>query len=283
MIRGALAAALTPLRESGGALDPGAVPEYLAFLAAAGLDGVLALGTTGEGILLQREERMRVAELYTAGPLPAIVHCGAQTTADTEALAAHAASVGAAGVAVISPPYFVLDEHAQVEHFRRAARACAPLPFYVYEFERASGYAVPPRVVAQLADELPNLAGLKVSDSPFDRVRPYLVEGLDVFVGAESLVDQGMAAGAAGAVSALASAFPELLVAAVREPTPERAAELGELRAAVERFPRHAALKAVLGRRGLVVREDVRAPLRPLEPAERTALLEAVEPWLGSS
>jgi dihydrodipicolinate synthase/N-acetylneuraminate lyase len=283
VIRGALAAALTPLRDDGAELDADAVPEYLAFLAAAGLDGVLALGTTGEGILLSREERMRVAELYAAGPLPAIVHCGAQTTAETEALSAHAAAAGAAGVAVIGPPYFVLDERAQLEHFRRAARACAPLPFYVYEFERASGYPVPPHVVVRLAEEAPNLAGLKVSDTPFDRVRPYLVEGLDVFVGAEALVEQGIAAGAVGAVSALASAFPELLVAAVREPTPERAADLGELRAAVERFPRHASLKAVLGRRGLRVREDVRAPLRPLEPGERTALLEAVQPWLRSS
>ena len=112
---------------------------------------------------------MRVAELYTAGPLPAIVHCGAQTTADTEALAAHAASVGAAGVAVIGPPYFVLDERAQLEHFRRAARACAPLPFYVYEFERASGYAVPLDASWRSSrSELPNLAGLKVSDSPFE-------------------------------------------------------------------------------------------------------------------
>jgi dihydrodipicolinate synthase/N-acetylneuraminate lyase len=283
VIRGALAAALTPLREEGSALDADAVAGYLDFLAAAGLDGVLALGTTGEGILLSREERMRIAELHAAGPLPAIVHCGAQTTADTEALAAHAASVGAAGVAVIGPPYFVLDERAQLEHFRRAARACEPLPFYVYEFERASGYAVPPHVVSQLAQEAPNLAGLKVSDAPFDRVEPYLLEGLDVFVGAEALVDRGLAAGAVGAVSALASAFPELLVAAVADPTAERAVGLGELRAAVERFPRHAALKAVVARRGVELREDVRGPLRPLAPGERDALFEAVEPWLGSS
>jgi dihydrodipicolinate synthase/N-acetylneuraminate lyase len=283
VIRGALAAALTPLRAEGSALDVDAVGGYLDFLAAAGLDGVLAMGTTGEGILLSREERMRVAELYAAGPLSVIVHCGAQTTADTEALAAHAASVGAAGVAVIGPPYFVLDERAQLEHFRRAARACAPLPFYVYEFERASGYAVPPHVVSQLAEEASNLAGLKVSDSPFDRVEPYLIEGLDLFVGAEALVDRGMAAGAAGAVSALASAFPELLVAAVADPTAARAAGRGELRAAVERFPRHAALKAVVARRGVELREDVRGPLRPLAPGERDALFMAVEPWLASS
>jgi dihydrodipicolinate synthase/N-acetylneuraminate lyase len=283
VIRGALAAAVTPLRDGGATLDEGAFPALLRFYADSGLAGILALGTTGEGILLSVDERRRVADLFAGGPLPAIVHCGAQTTADTEALAAHAAEAGAAGVAVIGPPYFVLDDAAILEHFVRAARACAPLPFYVYEFERASGYAVPLSVVEELRAAAPNLAGLKVSDSPFARVRPYLVEGLDVFVGAEALIDQGMAAGAVGSVSALASAFPELVVAAVREPTAERAAGLAELRATVERFPRHAALKAVLARRGVSVREDVRGPLRALTASERRSLEESVRPWLESS
>src|SRR5712691_1614849 len=91
MVRGALAAALTPLRDGGDALDEEAFRPYLDFLAAGGLDGILALGTTGEGILLTLEERKRVAELYVGGPLPAIVHCGAQTTAATVELAEHAA------------------------------------------------------------------------------------------------------------------------------------------------------------------------------------------------
>src|SRR5918992_5380101 len=161
MIRGALAAALTPLRDGGAALDEDAFEPYCDFLAAGGLDGLLALGTTGEGILLPAGGRRRAAELFLAGPLPVIVHCGAQTTADTVALAEHAAGAGAAGVAVIGPPYFPLDERALLEHFAAAARACAPVPFYVYEFERASGYAVPLPVLERLRDESPNLTGLK--------------------------------------------------------------------------------------------------------------------------
>src|SRR4029453_15011739 len=102
MLRGALAAALTPLRDEGAALDEEAFRPYLDFLAAAGLDGLLALGTTGEGVLLSAAERRRAAELFLEGPLPVIVHCGAQTTAETTALSEHAASAGAAGVAVIS-------------------------------------------------------------------------------------------------------------------------------------------------------------------------------------
>ena len=275
MLRGALAAALTPLRDGGAALDEDAFGPYLDFLVDGGLDGILALGTTGEGILLSVDERKRATELFVAaarGRLQVAAHCGAQTTADTVALAEHAAASGADAVAVIGPPYFRLDAEALVAHFRLAADVCAPVPFYLYEFEAASGYAIPLEVVERLRGEAPNLAGLKVSDSPFEKVRPYLVEGLDVFVGAEALLAEGLAAGAAGAVSGLAAAFPGDVAAVVRDPTVAGARRLGEMRAGIERFPRHAALKLVVGRRGIPLREDVRAPLRRLTDPERDAL-----------
>lgn len=276
MIRGALAAALTPLREEGSALDEEAFGPYLDFLADGGLDGLLALGTTGEGILLSLDERRRAAELFLAaadGRLQVAVHCGAQTTADTVALAEHAAAAGVAAVAVIGPPYFRLDAKALVNHFRQAAAACAPTAFYLYEFEAASGYSIPLEVVDRLREEASNLAGLKVSDSPFEKVEPYLVEGLDVFVGAEALLADGLAGGAAGAVSGLAAAFPAEVAEVVRAPSAEGARRLGDLRAGIERFPRHAALKLLVGRRGIPVREDVRQPLRRLSAAERDELV----------
>src|SRR3954452_7379592 len=107
-ISGTLAAAVTPLRDDGEQLDERVLAALLEFYRASGLDGLLVLGTTGEGILLGRGERRRVAELAVAeaGPLRIIVHCGAQSTAQTSALAAHAAEAGADGVAVIAPPYF---------------------------------------------------------------------------------------------------------------------------------------------------------------------------------
>jgi dihydrodipicolinate synthase/N-acetylneuraminate lyase len=283
VLRGTLAASITPLQDGGAALDEEAVLPLVDFFVAGGLDGLLALGTNGEGILLSVPERRRVAELVveaSAGRLQVAVHCGAQTTADTVALAAHAAELGADAVAVVAPPYYVLDDAALLEHFAAAAAACAPLPFYVYEFERVSGYAVPLAVLARLRERAPNLAGLKVSDQPWERFASYLVEGLDVFVGPESLIPRGMAAGAAGAVSALASAFPEAVVAAVRgEPV-----DVGGLREQIDgRFPRPAAFKHVLARRGVPVREDVRRPLRQLTPAERRELDAGVEPWLRAA
>jgi dihydrodipicolinate synthase/N-acetylneuraminate lyase len=272
VLGGAVAAALTPLRGGGEALDEAVFAPYTDFLRRGGVEGVLALGTTGEGILLEPEERLRAIELFAAAGLTVIAHCGAQTTAETVRLAGAAGAAGARAVAVIGPPYFQLDAPALVAHFEAAAAACAPLPFYVYEFAGASGYAVPVAVIEELRERAPNLAGLKVSDTPWEHFSAYLLEGLDVFVGPEALIRQGMAAGAVGAVSALASAFPERVAGAVADPGGELAAGLGELRAGVERFPRHAALKRIVARRGVPMGEAVRRPLRTLTARERAEL-----------
>ena len=171
MLRGALAAAVTPLRDGGEALDEEAFEPYAAFLADGGLDGLLALGTGGEGFLLPHAQRRRAAELFvgaTRGSLLVAVHAGAQSTRDTVELAAHAAEIGADAVAVIAPPYFALDDEALLAHLAAGARACAPVPFYVYEFAARSGYAIPLSVIERLRERAPNLAGMKVSDGTWE-------------------------------------------------------------------------------------------------------------------
>jgi dihydrodipicolinate synthase/N-acetylneuraminate lyase len=284
VIRGALAAAVTPLRGGGAALDDDALGPLADFYAAAGLDGVLALGTTGEGILLSIPERKLAAERYLEaadGRFAVAVHCGAQTTADTVALAAHAAEKGADAVAVIGPPYYAFDAEALAEHFAAAARACEPTPFYLYEFAARTGYAVPAEVIDRLREDAPNLQGLKVSDQPWERFEPYLIDGLDIFVGPEILIHRGLEHGAVGAVSGLAAGFPERVAALVREPSAEEAERLGALRAEVQRFPFQAALKRVLAARGVPVGEDVRAPLRGLSEEERAELDRRLPGWLS--
>jgi len=282
MLRGALAAAVTPLRD--GAFDAAAVGPYVDFLASHQLDGVLVLGTTGEGVLFSPEERREIATAFVEaarGALQVAVHCGAQTTRDTALLAEHAAAAGADAVAVIAPPYFALDEAELLAHFEAASRACAPLPFYLYEFEARSGYAIPLPVIERLRERVSNLAGMKVSDSPWERVEPYLVEGLDVFIGAEGLLELGLAAGAAGAVSGLAASFPDAVVPIVRDRTAEAGERATVLRAELQRFPFHAASKTVLGLRGVPVAPEVRAPLRGLTDAERSEVERIVAAWLA--
>jgi dihydrodipicolinate synthase/N-acetylneuraminate lyase len=282
-ISGTLAAAVTPLREAGEQLDDAAFGPLLEFYGASGVDGLLLLGTTGEGILLQAAERRRAAELAVAGAgrLRMIIHCGAQTTAETCALAAHAAEAGADAVAVIAPPYFAFAASELLGHFAAAAAACAPLPFYLYEYAERSGYVVPLDVVEGLRQRAPNLVGMKVSDAPFDRVEPYLSLGLDIFIGAESVLRQGLANGAVGAVSGVAAAFPEAVCALVRDPTAERAALVQSLRGALSEQPFQASVKAALGFRAVPVHPDVRAPLQPLPPAALERLRTELERVLG--
>ncbi|MFI5048368.1 MAG: dihydrodipicolinate synthase family protein, partial [Gaiellales bacterium] len=140
--------------------------------------------------------------------------------------------------------------------------ACAPLPFYLYAVTARSGYPLPVAVVERVRARCDNLAGLKVSESPFSAVEPYLGLGLSVFVGSEPLIPQALAAGATGAVSGLSSAFPDQVAAVVRDPSEEGGAALAELRGRMGTADFIANLKRELGRLGLPVRPDMRAPLR---------------------
>jgi dihydrodipicolinate synthase/N-acetylneuraminate lyase len=268
-----IVAAVTPLADGGDRLDTDAIWPMVAFLAERGADGVFACGTTGEGILLSTDERRQVAVAFRAavrGRL--IVHAGAQSTRDTAELAAHAAEIGADGVAVIPPPYFPLDATALATHFVAASHACQPLPFFIYVFAARSGYAVTPEVIERVRSAAPNLAGLKVSEAPFERAAPYLELGLPVLIGSEPLLPAALARGAVGAVSGLAAAFPDAVRAALDQPDAEADARLTALRDAMEAQPFIASAKHVLARRGVAVQPDMRAPMRSLTDAEASAL-----------
>jgi 4-hydroxy-tetrahydrodipicolinate synthase len=283
-VHGTLAAAVTPLTGANGSIDADGIGGLVDFYAQAGLDGILALGTTGEGILFSMDERRLAADEFVTAShhrLAVVVHCGAQTTHETVVLAEHAAGHGADAVAVIPPPYFALDAEAIWRHFDAAADACAPLPFYIYEFAARSGYPVPIDVIRRLQEAAPNLTGLKVSDSPFSAVAPYLLPGLDVFIGAEGLISQGMESGAAGSVSGLAAAFPELTIDAVRSRTPEASARAARVRTSIEPFPFQSALKFILQRRDVGIDDAVRLPLLTLDDAQRASLTAMVEDPAG--
>lgn len=285
-LRGTIAAALTPLTPGGLEIDADGVGAYVDFLVAGGLDGLLAFGTNGEAVLFDVDERKRGLERFVeaaAGRVAVAAHCGAQTTADTVALAAHAAEAGAMAVAAIGPPYFKLDSEAQRRHLVAAARACAPLPFYVYEFAATAGYAFDVEMLQRLRDEAANFTGLKVSDAPFAAFEPYLLDGLDVFVGPEALIGQGRAAGAVGAVSALAGVFPERVAQVVHDPSDEGAGALGALRARLERYPRHAAAKRMVAARGVAIGPDVRAPLRDLTETELASFAQELPGLLAEA
>ncbi len=124
-----------------------------------------------------------------------------------------------------------------------------------------------------MKDLAPNLAGMKVSDAPFEAVAPYLGLGLDVFVGQEPLAIAGIEAGAIGSVSGLAAAFPGIVARLVHELDRGAHDAVASLRERLGGIPFHAALKEVLVSRDVLPTADVRPPLRGLTDAERRTVL----------
>ena len=163
MLKGTLAAAVTPLRDGGAALDEDAFGPYVEFLRAGGLDGILALGTTGEGILLVaggaqaggRRSSSRPPVTASTWPCTAARRRRATPWSSLR----HAAEQGADAVAVIGPPYYALDEEALVRAFRRGGRGLRPAPLLPLRVSRdRSGYSIPLSAIERLRELAPNLA-----------------------------------------------------------------------------------------------------------------------------
>jgi dihydrodipicolinate synthase/N-acetylneuraminate lyase len=132
-------------------------------------------------------------------------------------------------------------------------------------------------VIRRIGASVDNLAGLKVSEAPFERVEPYLDLGLPVLIGSEPLISAGVARGAVGTVSGIAAAFPDAVREGLDAADEAAADRLTELRAALDAGGQLiAAAKYVLGRRGLPITTSMRAPLRPIEPDQARALDEAL-------
>jgi 4-hydroxy-tetrahydrodipicolinate synthase len=282
---GMYAAMVTPLKEGGAVVDAAAARELAVWLAEKGVDGLFVLGTTGEGLLLDADERTSiVAEAVRglAGEARVIAHCGAVTTAESVRLAIAAESAGADAIAAMAPPFYPLDERGLVDHLAAVATA-TDLPFLVYQLPGATGHDITPAMVEEVGTRAENLAGIKDTTKSLDRLREYIaLEGLSVLVGAEELLLEALEAGAAGTTSAVGGVYPDLPLAVIeaqRKGDPAAEAlqtRLSELRLILRRGPYLAAYKAALRRRGVAVDEAMRPPLRALSPAERDDLFAAL-------
>jgi N-acetylneuraminate lyase len=272
-LTGVVVATVTPLADGGRQVDQAAVPALADFYAGAGASGVFVAGTTGEGLLLHAAERIALTERFVdcaRGRLAVVAHVGAQTTAEAVTLAEHAREAGVNAVAAVGPPYYSYDDAELLAHFQAVAGACAPVPFYLYEFRERTGYALSESVVVELQKRAPNLVGMKVSDRHLAEVREYMLAGLDVLVGSEPLIPEALALGAVGAVSGLAAGLPHAVVRIFQGL--ESGAHAESLRAALAGYPFQAALKTALVAQGVLDDASVRAPLRGLTASERDGL-----------
>jgi 4-hydroxy-tetrahydrodipicolinate synthase len=218
-LSGGIVCALTTPFGSDEKPDLGALEALMDRQIEAGVHGLFIAGTSGEGPLLNRAERRRVAEGAVSkmnGSIPIIVHCGAADTRTSEHLAQHAAAIGADAVAVVGPYFYGWGPAHLYEHFKAVAEAAPAIPAYIYENPERVGYSVGADLVGRLTKEIPNIVGVKDTGDSIARLTLYLSlfnPAPEVYTGNNVLVYPAMKIGARGAVSALANIVPGLFVA----------------------------------------------------------------------
>ena len=279
--RGVYPALITPMT-AGGELNEAALREVIEFNIQAGVHGFWVAGGTGESVLLEDEENMRIAEIasdQSRGRIENIMHVGAATTARAVKLAEHAAKSGVEAICCVPPFFYRQSDEAIVEHYK-AVGAAANLPLFVYNLPQATGVEITPEMMQKIQDGVPQLKGLKHSAVTFANVRAFSNMGLQCLVGNAMLMLPALTIGASGCVDGPPNVAPELWVEIWNayndgdihraEAAQEKASQVTDL---VRSIGLHAGTKAILSERLGI---DCGAPRPPGQPItlEQRAMIQ---------
>jgi 4-hydroxy-2-oxoglutarate aldolase len=245
------------------------------------IDGIVLFGSTGEGALLDEDEKVRLTamsrEVVPAG-FPLIAGASAESTLATARLTRRLAGEGADVVLVHPPSYFgpYLPVAALLDHFRAVADA-SPVPVLLYHIPKYTKVMLEAGFVAELVRH-PNVAGLKDSSGDIRRFADFSSacdRGCRLFVGNGSLLYTALELGAAGGILAIADIAPALcaeLVRLFRDGDTQAAGRIQE-----RLTPLHKEIVASHGAAGIKAALDLlgwaggapRAPIRALGEKER--------------
>src|SRR5712675_1654515 len=286
MFRGTFTALVTPFLNGG--IDDSAFEKLIESQIAAGISGVVAVGTTGESPTLSHEERQQLIRLAIATAKKrgqVLAGTGSNAThhavADTKA----AEKLGANGALLVAPYYNKPSQEGLFRHFKAIADATS-LPIMLYNIPGRCGVDIAPDTVARLAKECRNIVSIKEASGSVERVgelRRRLPDAFTILSGDDSLTLPFMAVGAAGVVSVASNLFPSEVCALVR------ACESGDLKSAAKLHrkllplfkdlfiePNPVPVKTALGWRGAMSGE-VRLPLCEMSEANQDRLRKTLE------
>ncbi len=282
-------AMVTPFSEGGERLLLDWFPQHLAYLEHRGADGVLALGTNGEGVSLSIEERRDVIDAVVThrGRLGIFFGTGCASLPETVALSNYAIERGADAVLVVPPFYFKSITAQGLSDYYQALLSALPAKRTVllYNIPDVSGVEISDALVDDLVERFPDrLLGIKDTSGKLERTQRYQQRypQLAIYNGSDSNTAGAVTSGVAGAVSAIANVFPDLVadvfhahdaggdIAAAQAKLDRAKETLGDL-------PSHSALKHLLHLVAGLPLTHVRPPLRDLTPDEAEALARRVQ------
>ena len=217
-IRGTITAMITPF-DASGAVDYGRLRAIVEEQVAGGVEGICAVGTTGESPTLSHEEHHKVIEKtieYAAGKVAIVAGTGANSTAEAVSLTKAAISMGGADASLqVTPYYNKPNPEGLYRHFSTVADL--GLPIVLYNVPGRSGREIPLDVVARLARH-PNIVAIKEAAGSVDRVSAIkdLAPDFTVLSGDDSLALPMISVGAEGVVSVASNVIPHEMSAFVR-------------------------------------------------------------------
>ena len=202
-----------------GAIDPQAVRDLTRYFVEKGVTGVYVGGSSGECIYQSVEERKTVLENVMAeagGKLTVIAHVACNNTADSQALAAHAESLGVDAIAAIPPIYFKLPPYAIAQYWNDISAAAPNTDFIIYNIPQLAGVALSVPLLKEMLKN-PRVIGVKNSSMPTQDIQMWRDEGAMDFNGPDEQLTAGRAMGADGRIGGTYGAMPELFTGMRRE------------------------------------------------------------------
>ncbi|MEO8027751.1 MAG: dihydrodipicolinate synthase family protein [Bryobacteraceae bacterium] len=285
-LEGVMVAALTPRRKDTAHIDLAAALDLVDYYAAQGVDGITLMGTTGEFMHFDTEDRARLAAMAVKrSRVPVLVNISHSTFDGALRLAEEALDAGAAGLMLLPPHYFRYSQDLLRDFYLQFAEQLPNdsklflynIPFFLTEIR-------PETSLELLATG--RFAGIKDSSGNWDaflqfaelkKTTPFIL-----FSGSEALYAKGKPLGWSGIISGIASCLPDLIIALDRAVDAQQDAKaellsrrLAEFRAWFEPFPVPVAMREAALLRGLNVGPHA-TPLGPIASAK----LEEYRAWL---
>lgn len=217
-LRGTVTAMITPFDKTG-AVDYGRLRAVVEEQVAGGVEGICAVGTTGESPTLTHEEHHKVIEKtieYAQGKVSIVAGTGANSTAEAVSLTKAAIAMGGADATLqVTPYYNKPNAEGLYRHFMTVADL--GLPVVLYNVPGRSGREIPLDVVARLAAH-PNIVAIKEAAGSVDRVSAIkdAVPGLTVLSGDDTLALPMISVGAEGVISVASNVIPREMSDMVR-------------------------------------------------------------------
>ncbi|WP_292053104.1 MULTISPECIES: 4-hydroxy-tetrahydrodipicolinate synthase [unclassified Brevundimonas] len=215
LFKGVITALITPLRD--GNVDEEAFKKLLERQIAAGVHGVVPMGTTGESATLHLDEHKRVVEMcvsQAAGRIRVIAGAGSSATDKAIELSKFAKTVGADGVLAVTPYYNRPSQAGLQAHFEAMADA-VQIPVLLYNVPGRTGVDMANETVAALARH-PNIVGIKDATGDLSRVswmRAHIDGRFDLISGDDPSYLGYAAQGGCGVISVTSNVAPEGMVA----------------------------------------------------------------------